>query len=400
MQLHKKDRILPLSYSSLINYLTCPERYKKHYFDNLKNIIRDVDDIKFGSACHIGFSEYDTHLKTKNLKRSIRFLKNRTPMWFAAVSGVNPSRYEEFSNLMVQFARYHRVLPDEIYGSEIILAVDNEGNPCKPDDNSAFLVGQIDRLDIVSDRSLARIVDYKTNRSGQANSFQLMVYSLLVAFHFPDIRWFELIFEFPRLGGINSVFRRHYLPVSRNRNSIIKVWRFIKEVYQRIRSDTRFAPQVSTSCQTCPYTSICTAKPYAPVHVNSDLEAKELGKSILILENRLKVFRDSMKLYIDKSGPVDVNDRTFNLESIQQFVGDIVQLLILCKDHRINPRDLFTVNSLGLKQLMKDNRDAAELIANHVLITVNTKLTHKKSDEKIPFDFDQVANHEKEVQTS
>src|SRR3989338_10720813 len=172
MQLYKKDGILPLSYSSIINYCSCPERYKKHYIDNLKNISRNIDDIKFGTACHIGFSKYDTNLKGKKLKRSVRFLKNRIPKWFAAVSGINPSRYEEFCNVMIQFARYHRVTPEDIYGSEIVLAVDSEGNPCKPDDNSAFLVGQIDRLDIVSERSLARIIDYKTNRSGQANSFQ------------------------------------------------------------------------------------------------------------------------------------------------------------------------------------------------------------------------------------
>ncbi len=373
---------LPLSYSSISNYLGCPEKYKHQYVERLKNIVIDVDDISFGSACHVGFADYDRHLKKIGRKRSLRYLKSRMAHWFASVPGIDGSRYDEFRGVMLQFARYHPFNPQEMHDAEQLLTITKEGKPCAPGSPESFMIGHLDRLDIIPERKLARIVDYKTNRSGQANTLQLLIYAVLVAFHYPEIKWFELIFEFPRLGGIRSPYSRHYVPVSKSRDVVLRTWDLVLAVFDKISQDPEFVPRVSTACQTCPYIPICSARPYVPVQVDTEPSAKEIGRSILILENRQKVYREALSRYVDRHGPVQVNDRQFSIEGVQHFSGDVNHLLALCKAHKISPQKVLTVDSTQLKSLMKRERDIAEILSSAVVVSVQSRMTHKKIDSE------------------
>lgn len=377
------------SYSRMSTYVQCPARYKFKYVDRLTQIVSEQSEFAFGRACHLGFKEYDEHLKASGQKRALRFLKNRIPIWYANTPHVNPGRYDEFRRLMMLFARNHRVSAQNIAACELVLTVDSDGKPCDTESPEAFLIAKIDRLDMFPERNLAVITDYKTARSGSADPFQLFVYAVAVAFHYPEVEAFEMLFDFVRYQYQKSARSARGLTLSLSRKSILQWWDYIKNLAGTIESDPTYPPTVSSGCETCPYLLKCPAKPQIPLQVDNRECAERLGHAILILENNLRRIREIMVRHLEQSeiGFVKVGDVSFSLEAYQHLTADSLPLLVELQKQNVKPGvidQLLRVDSMGLKEVIRQNKDLAEILSSLVLANGYVKLTHKKDEKKFP----------------
>lgn len=175
--------VVPVSYSSLSAYNTCPRQF--YELRIAKNFVEpESESLKWGNYVHKSLEDY---------------VKYNTPL------PENVRRYQKVVDKIV-------AAPGDTY-VEIELGITAEGQPCGFWDSACFLRGKGDIVKVNLETYKGFAGDYKTGKK-KPDMFQLEIMSALVMAVFPDLEEMigSLLWLPPPFSTTTAVYKRDLIP--------------------------------------------------------------------------------------------------------------------------------------------------------------------------------------------
>lgn len=182
------------SFSSLKQYKTCPKQY--YELRVAKNYLpREGDDARYGKEVHTALEEY---------------VRDGKPL---------PKFYQNFRKMVDPLLD----IPGTKYCEhEMALTLDRQ--PCKFDAENYWVRGIADLL--IVDGDIAFVVDYKTGKTGYADTSQLKLMALMVFAHFPSVDTVK--------SGLMFVSYDTFIPETYYRNEADTYWETFIPMLERL----------------------------------------------------------------------------------------------------------------------------------------------------------------------
>jgi len=343
------------SYSKLKLYQECPRAYKFEYIDKIEAPFRKIAII--GKLAHQCFHTYTEYLMKKKLRSDITIMPQVAEK-ILAQSGIpdDEELMAEVKELAERFTRGFVLNLDTFYGSEIKLAIDEEGHQVDWKADNAFFRGILDRIDIEDNRVL--ITDYKTGWEITKDRAQLETYAWMAKTIFPQIDTFYVEHYFVRYNV------KRYSELSTK--DIERAERRVRRIVRKIQKDKEFSPTPSARCSWCPYVVRCAQLPTLrglelPL-LDSEEKAKEYAGKLLIVEEALKRVKQMLKEYCKKHGGIDVGDGVYGFHFTESpRIKEVERFMHLLWDKGEDPLPYLTVNMRKAKPLLEKIPELQEI---------------------------------------
>lgn len=339
------------SYSKLSEFEACPYRY--HQKRNLKKKEPESDLLLVGKTCHDIIEKYCRYLKDSGQNTDFEKVPGIIESCCAELN--RPDLEEEITAIISQFAQsfiLHDTFRDAEYKFGLNRELNSVGWPqASAEWNRTFLVGVIDRIDILSSESL-KITDYKSGWSTDTDRFQLQLYALALSRLFPKAQNFEIELDFIRF-GIQKTFSLHL-------DDIIKAKKKVFKLVKEIESTTDWQPRVGNNCHYCGFINICPSlKATMDNPLSSEIfteeQANGAAEKLLLLESQLGFTRKALQQWVKASGPLVHSGFNFGYQVKQSDEITAISELVEALKTLDGKLDFYlSVSAANKKKLSKD----------------------------------------------
>lgn len=210
----------------------------------------------------------------------------------------------EVQNLAENFARGFVLNLDSFFGSEVRIAIDEEGKEVSWE-GDPFFRGIIDYLGAEDNKAI--VTDYKTGWAITKDKVQLETYGWMAHKIFPQIDTFLVQHYFVRYNS------KRYATLGME--DIERAERRIHRIAKKIQKDTEFAPSPSARCSWCPFVVRCAQLPVLEglqlPALDSEEKAREYAGKLLIVKEATKRVEKMLKDYTKQYGPIELGDGTY-----------------------------------------------------------------------------------------
>lgn len=300
---------------SLVKALGCPHHFAHYHLVQLPVHHAAPQPLALvGSHFHAYRQGYIRHLIESDRQADAEWIRRE---WLA--HRVMP---EDARQLIESDLASFRIDPDRVVGVELFLSADAALKPLEKSEGGepgrisahpdAYISGTLDLL--LVDRTIARIVDYKSGWSTTAVSdYELPSYAALVFAHFPSVEVVEGIWEFIRVRATKSDrFLRDDLPWITER---------IQEAHLRLaeiarRFDAGEALEVNPAAGLCGFCSLA-----CPLHaeieqkggvdilpVQTERDARMLAQRLYVASLFAEKARAALRIWLAEHGSVDLGN--------------------------------------------------------------------------------------------
>lgn len=242
---------------------------------------------------------------------------------------------------------------------ETEVAFDREWNVVPWKDGNASWRGILDEYHFEDD--LLVITDYKTNRaikprSSVEKNFQLLTYAYMMHMLYPKVERFVIRLDYVRYGQ----YRSREIDLS----EIETVPERINQFVAKIESDTEFLPRVSSFCDGCSFTAMCSKYQNAmrerndtPI-IGAD-DALSLAEQLRIIDSRRTQIIKRLKTWIDANEPITVGNELLDYHTSQSFKFDDPALIAKkLLEIGLNQKDIWSamkISQTDLKKVLKNS---------------------------------------------
>jgi hypothetical protein len=306
---------------------------------------------------HSAIEFYIRHLMRVRRPADLGQLNFIWHQFVAGKKGEIPERlYHEAKRLLERFASTFRLDVDHVWGAEIQMAVDAQGEPCAFDDEEAYVRGIADLITVYGET--AHVCDWKSGWSSISetalrDSLQARTYALLLARLNPAIAQVVVEFVYPRSG---KVIAQTFTQADAD-----ETWSRWQEIHGRVEQalvvpddPDIWKPKPGPHCPRCPVILKCPLG-MATAHANAGvpttkLEAEEIYARLQVMGAATKAMRAGLETWIDEFGAVIVNGQVLDYVPGSYDARDIEHL---AKRHFIEPMRLLRVDPEALRRVLE-----------------------------------------------
>lgn len=350
-----KDRWGKFSLSpSSLKAAVCPFALKM----KMEKVPRDemsAELMRYGIETHAVFDEINKHRGDLNDDVLDSFIEKHT---------------REFSEEVRDNAlKYIEKFPlQQVIGSELKIAIDENFNPVSFDSKDAIFRGIIDVVLNDEMEGHCIIVDHKTGWAIYDPYTKTMrSYSWMFNIHYPQYFNIGLGINWTRRGKLSISDKRVDSP-----RKLTNIGRAIRAQVRRIwNTDVDADPYPGGHCGICSYTSYCPLVIKGTHEIIAETANSEtLFAEMIALNKRSKDIREILKERLDKTGSVRILDKSANFENTYKAFGyketekiSIDPDWILENTDKIqNVKKYLNLNSYGRKKLLKAHPDARVIV--------------------------------------
>ncbi len=297
---------MKISYSALETFENCPKKYEFKYVDKIK-APKSKEQI-LGTAIHSALKYFHSKIPQPNLNELIEYFKEH---WTSSEEIWQDEQEEKaFLQQGLEMLRnyYQKNYSKNFIVVDLETRVEAEIKESDhPEAETHFIIGQIDRIDKISD-NFFEIIDYKTTKKMPSlekvsQNMQLGVYSL------------GFLKRWPNFAKAKLKLSLYYLKHS-EKLSFLKNDNFLKETKEKILNIIKkiekgyFLPTPNPLCDYCPYKQICPMwKNLYQKETPSKKEVLKMAKEYLTLKKsesqnkqKLAILRKEINKYLEDKG--------------------------------------------------------------------------------------------------
>lgn len=237
--------MLKLSPYSIGIYEQCPRRYKYHYVDRLiREYRKPWPWLTMGNHVHATLTDFFSTIPVE--RRTVETIENLLRQkWSRNREGFSDSEEErEYGERALGMLRRF-VETEKIDVQPLMVERFHEA----PVSENLIINGRIDRVDRLEDGSL-HIIDYKTGRAEESDTFQLHLYCLILSrtLTWPVSKASYLHME----DGVWQTVEVQGEHMEESRQRVISI-------ANRIEGETEYPVVIGQLCQYCDFAEICEA---------------------------------------------------------------------------------------------------------------------------------------------
>lgn len=355
------------SYSKIIAYAKCPRFFKARYIDKIKTA--GSKELTVGSVIHNIIKKYT--LECFKQKRTNLFdLWETIAFEVMREHSILPEYDKDILDGVKSFVEANEIELEGLAGVEEQIAIDDHFNQIEYFSDKAWFRLVIDKLYLLED--FAKITDYKTGFSLEADRFQIEIYAWILYKIFPHLERIQGEFDYTRFG------HKETFEIPKDEIGAIE-----KRVLNRIKqmdADKDFKPCVGSDCDTCPFWEKCEAIKETDVRVvypTTKAEAQILLEKIITIDKALKEFKQVLKGYTQDNGSITLNDIIAQNKVIKKTSYDMENLFKWAKKEN---KDLFSCLSVDNKKAKK--LDIPDILKKYALSTRFTVGKNKEDSEE------------------
>lgn len=370
------------SFSRIRQWLECPAKLAMYR----KYVLQEPAIMQAGKLAHEVFEAYFRHCVDAGTLTDIVMLPVLAEEIYTSTRleyGRDRKPYlsrEQFEELLkdiiIPFGETHLVDINNIGGIEEKMCVTRDLRPCDWDDTDyVWFRGVIDLL-LFDDEETARIRDYKTGWSVDANKLQFDVYAWLMFALYPHINRVVCEFDYVRF---NKQKTTEY-----DREDFTSLDAEIRSLIDRIEADAELLPTPGAHCLNCEYKQFCQAAVIPPDAIVTEDDAKTTVEALALMERDVKTLKDKLRGWCTHNGNVIHNGLDWGHHSsvsdgflsAEAFYKAAVQAGV--KD----PWQYLNVNMVKAKKLKdKTTHEFENHLAQVALKNVTVKFSGKKEGD-------------------
>ena len=302
-QITKPD-LMPLSVSKIRMFQQCPFRFHKAYIEKQPKIENEAAEI--GKEVHKAIEKYIEHLFELQDCQDIGLAKAIASGDFNynVIAG-NGNSSNEGKQLLINFIYNFALDLDSFYDCELKLAIGRDYKEIEFDSDDRLFQGIIDLL--YYDGHTFSIIDFKTGRVVEDNSFQITCYAWLLSKLMPAAKYRGVEYYVRQQNAV-----KEYEITEKDMAAVEKI---IISTQQEIKS-SEFEPRLNQYCCYCEYLHACDkANQVIEKAPSTKEEAAEIGMLIKSYEGRLKQYKEFLKSFIEANGDLNDTDGTWTVST-------------------------------------------------------------------------------------
>lgn len=332
---------IPYSYSRLLDYSKCPFYFHKKYVDKLP--LPDSSILTSGEIIHDIMKNYtlecyrqhQTHLYESWEQIALSVLREYK---------VLPEDEDTILEVVKRYIEGNEVELEGLAGVEEELAVDELFMAVQWSSPNVWFRAKLDKFYLAGEN--AKITDYKSGYSMDADKFQIELYAWLIFNIYKQVQFIEGELDF-----IRHDFKKNWVIP---RVDLPKIDRRIRSRIAQIEKDEKFEPKINSMCGDCPFWNLCPAiKLIGYEHIvktpKTKKEATELLNVIIAREKEADELKKVLKMFVEKSGDVKTNDMVARIIGSVSYKWDVRQLLIWAENKGLDIQDALTADTRKLK---------------------------------------------------
>jgi len=341
--------ILPHSYSRVKQALTCPLAFEQYLQRAQTGVEAEV--LQVGTLFHAFAEGYAKHCVAARTSTDMHIARHIARQAYEALAADYALRQEHFigelvfertfDNIIQPFTETHVFEVEQVVEIESKTAVDFHLQPCAWDSNIAWFRGRFDLL-LFPTPNTAKLVDYKSGFSPEADTLQFKIYAWLVMALYPQIDEVEVEADFVRFN------------VQKSQTYTRDQWSWLDE---QIRAICEFVECLRTydarpglHCLTCFYRGTCPAKADIPGAVTDEEQARQAVEAISLLERDLSDTKERLRAWCVEHGTVEHNGTVWGLHAAGGMgFDDATEFITAAQAHGIDPAPYLTVNNTKCK---------------------------------------------------
>ena len=373
---------LPLSFSSIHTYDTCPLAFdlRRRGASCLKGLAAER-----GNALHELIAAYLGHLKAVKLDKDDEYFRK---LYYQTTAKLPESVKQDFDSCIERLLDI--TVSQNFFDNgrvELNLAVNNEFKAVEYESPDAILRGRIDYLEINFLNKTVTIKDWKSNfkipsqAEIEKRNIQLCIYAVLAAATYLDIKTFNCEFNYIRYGAVRRL--------TIQRSEIPYLQESIAAKIVQIQEAAEFPACPSSACGYCGYINSCPeylkAKEQSGV-IAEPKDAEKAAADLRFLRIKVADLESQLKDYCETNGNIDAGDEVLGYSAGVKISYDSYKVFKELQDRGINDVELISemnIGKAGIKRLFKNNlnkKDFTEFEATFGIPEISTTFRFKKKE--------------------